>query len=176
MKKLSIMISTAMLLLCGFVFSGCGLKEVVADSYDTWYKYKSDKQLDIPIAPATSDEDSDTGMNLQNAEIYVFYNQDNGLTLAVQSETKQTVSLLQGFYEQEMSIVVGGTKEYPVETFGKIKWTALWSSGKLEKASEPLIHSAPDKCIVIGGDKAADAKIQWKKVLANYLLNSVLEE
>ena len=183
MKKYVKVIAIAAVLLSGLMLAGCAaaqtIKETVIenvnDSYNKWYKYKSKKQIDIPIASTSASDDEDIS-KLENAEIYVCFNPDKGLTVSIQSETTQTVELLKGLYQQEMKITVGGNKEYPLEDFGKKSWYTLWGSGKLEKASEPKIHAHPEECVLIGSEKAPGAKIQWKKLLANYLIGSLLED
>lgn len=183
MKKFLKIMTAAAVLLCGLALTGCGaaetiketVLETVNDSYNQWYKYKSTKPINIPIAAAGADEDEDV-KKLENADIYLFFNPDVGLTVSIQTETVQTVELLNGLYSQDMTITVGGNKEYPSSQFGKKSWYTVWGSGKLEKSSEPKIHAHPDECVEIGKGKAQNAQIQWKKFLANYLLNSLLDD
>lgn len=190
MKKITKILAAAAVLACGLILSGCAaaetIKETVVEnvngSYKQWYKYTSKKQIDVPLIDASIDEDKqpdDTPVSedkLKNAEIYLYFDPDVGLTVAVQTVTQQEVSLLGGIYTQNVDMVVGDFKEIPKEKFGKKSWYTVWGSGKLEKSSEPKIHKSPDECIRIGTDKAPKSKIQWKKVLANYLLDSLLDE
>ncbi len=179
MKKFLKIMTAAAVLLCGMVLTSCGLKEVVADSYNTWYKYKSDKEIDIPlIADSATDDDNaqESDQKLKNAEIYLYFDPDAGLTVSVQSKTTQTASFFNGLYSQTVTTYIGGNKQYTAEEFGSGKWTVLWTSGKIEKSSEPKIHSNPNECIDLSGTKQNGAKIQWKKFLANYLLKSFLGE
>ena len=183
MKKLLKIMTAAAVLLCGLALTGCGLKEIVKqtvdDSYNQWFKYKTEKKIDIPLLPAATDDlDSteESTQKLENAEIYLYFNPAAGLTVSIQSQTVQTVELLSGLYSQDLTITVGANKEYTLQEFGKTKWYALWGSGKIEESDEPEIHAHPEKCVVIGEGKAQNAKVQWKKFLANYLLDSLLED
>ena len=183
MKKLLKIMTAAAVMLCGLALTGCGLKEIVKqtvdDSYNQWFKYKSDKQISIPLLPAATDDldtTEESTQKLENAEIYLYYDPAVGLTVSIQSQTVQTVELLSGLYSQDMTITVGANKQYTADEFKKPKWYALWGSGKIEESDEPEIHAHPEKCVVIGEGKAQNAKVQWKKFLANYLLDSLLED
>ena len=194
MKKITKILAAAAVLACGLILSGCAaaetIKETVVEnvngSYKQWYKYN--KTVNVPLLKSSDSDDLDeeSTQQLKDAEIYFYFNptesdEDAGLTVSIQSQTQQTVELLKGLYSQNMTITVGANKNYSLNEFKKSHWYALWGSGKIQKASEPKIHSNPDECIVIGGNKEKDkeaknAKIQWKKVLANYLLKSLLED
>lgn len=187
MKKITKILAAAAVLACGLVLSGCAaaetIKETVVEnvngSYKQWYKYKSKNKVDVPLLDASVTEEDNTPEStnkLKDAQIYLYFDPDAGLTVAIQSTTTQEVSLLGGLYTQNMDVVVGDYKDFPLEKFGKKSWYTVWGSGKLEKSSEPKIHSNPDECIRIGTNKAPNSKIQWKKFLANYLLNSLIEE
>ena len=182
MKKFLKIMTAAAVLLCGLALTGCGLKEIVKEtaesSYKKWYKYKSEKPINIPLvanAAADTDTADESTQTLKNAEIYFYFDPDAGLTVAVQSVTTQDVQMLQGLIQQRIDFVIGSTKQYTLEEFGKYKWAALWGSGKVEEASAPKIYTNPSECIVLGSD-ANQPTIQWKKFLANYLLNKLLEE
>lgn len=185
MKKFLKIMTAAAVLLCGLAFTGCGaaetiketVLETVNDSYNQWYKYG--KQVDVPLLSASIEEQDNTPEStnkLKNAEIYVMFNPDVGLKIAIQSLTNQEVELLGGLYKQNMDIVVGDTYDVPLTKFGKKSWYTLWGSGKFEKDSAPKIITNPDECVIIGGNKAPNSKIQWKKFLANYLLDSLLDD
>ena len=193
MKKITKIIVAAAILLSGLLLVSCEaaqtIKETVVesvnDSYKRWYKYN--KPINVPLLASTASDDTavESDQKLKDAEIYFYFNpnadeDDAGLTVSIQSQTEQTVELLKGLYSQQMTITVGANNVYSLNDFKKAHWYALWGSGKIEKASEPKIHSTPDECVVIGGNQekdkeAKDAKIQWKKVLANYLLKSLLD-
>ena len=181
MKKLSKILIASAVLLCGLVITGCAaaetVKEIVYETHNRWYKYKSDKQIDIPVLAALEedgDNASESATKLENAEIYFYFDTNDGLLVAVQSETKQTVSMLKGLYEQEQTLVMGATKQFTKEQFSAAKWTALTVAIKLEQANKPEIYAHPERCIVLGSDENKP-KIQWKKFLANYLLGDYLE-
>ena len=182
MKKLSKILIASAVLLCGLVITGCAaaetVKEIVYETHNRWYKYKSDKQIDIPVLAALEedgDNASESATKLENAEIYFYFDTNDGLLVAVQSTTTQTVEMLKGLYSQDMTVVMGATKRFTKEQFGSGKWTALTMAVKLQAASEPEISAHPEKCIVLGGDENKP-KIQWKKFLANYLLGNYLED
>ena len=174
--------SIAALFLSGIVFTSCGVaeavKETVEGSYNQWYRYKNgDKTINIPMVNSV-DEDTDTAAEsdktLKNVEIYFYFAPDAGLTVAVQSVSTQDIELMNGLLKDKVEFVVGETHLYPLDKFGKGKWGALWGSGKLEKSSAPKIYTNPEQCIQL--DKEKGPKIQWKKFLANYLLNSLLDD
>lgn len=179
MKKLVKILSAAAVLLCGIMLTGCGaaetIKEYVDATHNTWYKYK--KKISIPVLDKTeadSDNAVESSNKLVDAEIYFYFDSNNGLKVAIQSETKQTVSFLKGLYEQEQTITMGATKQFTKEQFDSKKWTALTLGIRMEKADEPEISAHPERCIVLG-DNENKPKIQWKQFLANYLLGDVLE-
>ena len=187
MKKITKILAAAAVLACGLILSGCAaaetIKETVVEnvngSYKQWYKYKKgDKQVDIPVVAKAADDTenaTESSNKLKNVDIYFYFDPDVGLKIAIQSTTTQEVEMLKGLYKTQMDVVMGSTKDYSLATFGKKSWYTLWGSGKIEKTSAPKIVTNPDECIVLGKDNETPA-IQWKKVLANYLLDSLLEE
>lgn len=182
MKKIIKTMTALTVLLCGMMLCGCGVAEAVknsiSDTYNQWYKYNNgDKQIDIPMVNSVeedTDDASESSRTLKNAEIYFYFDPDAGLTVAVQSVTTQDVELMNGLLKDKIDFVVGETHLYPLEKFGKGKWTALWSSGKIEKATAPKIYTNPDECIQL--NKENGPKIQWKRFLANYLLTKFIED
>ena len=182
MKKFLKLFTVMTVLLCGLSLTGCAVaeavKESVGDSYKQWYKYKNgDKKIDIPMVNSVAEDTDDaaeSSRTLKNAEIYFYFDPNAGLTVAVQSVTTQDVELMNGLLKDKVDFVVGETHIYPFDKFGKGKWAALWGSGKLEKTSAPKIYTNPEQCIQL--DKENGPKIQWKKFLANYLLNKLLED
>ncbi len=182
MKKYVKIMAVAAILLSGLMLAGCAaaetIKEIVDSTHNTWYKYKSDKQIDIPVLSA-SEEDNDSAAEssnkLKDAQIYFYFDSNNGLLVAIQSETKQTVSILNGLYQQEQTLIMGSTKQFTKDQFDTNKWSAFVLGVKLEKTNEPEISAHPDRCIVLGSDQNKP-KIQWKKFLANYLLGHLLED
>ncbi len=181
MKKIITIMTAAAVLLSAILFTSCGVAEAIKDtvesSYHKWYKYKSSSQINIPVLSASeSDEDTtaESTQTLKNAEIYFYFNPDSGLTVAVQSTSSQDVDMLNGLISQRVDFVIGSKKSFALNDFGKVKWTALWSSGKIEKASAPKVVTNPDECILLDGTN--QPKIQWRKFLANYLLNKLLDD
>lgn len=181
MKKLTKILTITAILASIFAVTSCGVTEAIKDtvegSYDKWYKYdKGDKQIDIPLV-ATEQDDSEDGDgigSLNNADIYFMYNAEKGLTVAIQAVTEQNVEVLGGLVTNKMDLVVGSTKVYPPESFGKGKWAALWGSGKIKKDSAPEIYTNPKGCINLNSEDGP--KVQWRKFLANYLLNKLLDD
>ncbi len=174
MKKIIKIMTVAAVLLSGLVLTGCGAKEIITetikDSYKTWYKYE--KTVTIPLG-SNAEATGTTGEEhqLKDAELFVYFDPDAGLKVAVQSTSAQDVEMLGGLVTQTVDVTIGGTKSYDSSQFGKGKWAALWASGKFEKSSEPKVSSEPEKCVILAGDDKRDFQIQWKKVLVNYLLN-----
>ena len=182
MKKLTKIMIAAAVLLCGLVVTGCAaaetIKEIVDATHNTWYKYKTDRTIDIPVLAGSEADDDNTAESankLKDAEIYFYYDSNEGLLVAIQSKTEQKIEMLNGLYQQDMVIPMGATKQFTKEQFGTAKWTSLTLAIKLEKTSAPEIVSNPKGCIVLGNE-SNQPKIQWKKFLANYLLGSYLED
>lgn len=179
MKKLVKILSVAAVLLCGIMVTSCAaaetIKEVVDATHNTWYKYKN--KTSIPVlnkTEADSDNAVESSDKLKDADIYFYFDSNNGLKVAIQSESTQTVDFLNGLYEQEQKVIMGSTKQFTKEQFDSKKWTALTLAIRMEKADEPEISAHPDRCIVLGSNENKP-KIQWKKFLANYLLGDALE-
>ncbi|MBQ9626712.1 MAG: hypothetical protein IJR40_06010, partial [Treponema sp.] len=97
-----------------------------------------------------------------------------GFVVAIQASKDQNVDILGGLSEATVKVTAGGKKEYTLEQFGKGKWIALISAVPMSVSAEPKIISSPDECIML--DNLANFKIQWKKVLANFLLTKLLGE
>ena len=178
MKKLTKIMIAAAVLLCGLVVTGCAaaetIKEYVDSTHKTWYKYNGNS-IEIPLGKDDDSDSSATSKNLQNADIYVYY--DQGLTVAVQSETQQDVEMLGGLVTQKQTIVVGGKKTYTEKEFGTVKWTALLAAANFKsQSSAPKIVYDPDSCVIIGGDEAPNFKIQWKKFLKQKLIDTLIGE
>ena len=113
---------------------------------------------------------------LENAEFYVYFDSDDGLTVVVQSSKKENIELYGGAFSTSVDVVTGGKKQYPKEKFGAGSWTALMVSGAFEECDEPLISKDPSKCIPLFGEDKTPLTIQWKKVLKNYLINLLFHE
>ena len=177
MKKLTKIMIAAAVLLCGFVVTGCGaaaaIKEQIEQTYGKWYKYTG--TINVPLGN-TDSEDAKEEKTLKEAEVYVCFESDEGLTVAIQSTSTQNVEILNGLASTSVDIVTGGKKKFDAESFGAGKWTALMATGYFKPSSEPKISSEPDKCLVLMGEDKNEFQIQWRKVLRNYLINLVFPE
>ena len=163
-----------------FSITSCGLfesvKEALEESYNTWYVYTGDMKIDIPLGADADAEDEDSAAHmLKDVDFYLYFDADDGLTIAVQSECEQNVDVLGGLMSQTVTMYAGGTKQYP--DFSELKWQGAFMNLQqdLEECDEPAVSATPDKCLILAGDTAKDCKIQWKKVLATILLNQMLE-
>ena len=177
MKKITKILAAAAVLACGMMLTACGaaetIKEIVDSTHRTWYKYSGTTSIEVPLGDDDSTETSSTSKNLKDAEIYIYY--DHGLTVAVQSKSTQDIQLFDGLVTKQQEIYIGGTKTYTEQEFGTGKWTALLAAANFKKQSEaPKIVSDKDNCIIIGGDDAANYKIQWKKFLKQKLINALI--
>lgn len=180
MKKILTIMTAAAVLLAGLIFTSCGAKEIIKEtvdgSYKQWYKYKSNRQIDIPVLQSTADDNQadESTDKIKNAEIYFYYDKDIGLKVAIQASKEEQITLYNGLFSTRQELTIGSVKQYTPQEFGKVKWSALWGSGKLEKTNEPKIVAKPSECIVLG--EGTNPKIQWKKFLTNYLLDKLLED
>ena len=178
MKKFTKILGAAALLLCGLMITGCGvadaIKEQLEGTYDEWYKYNGNTTIDIPLGASDEAEDSAKTYDLKSVEFYVYFNTTTGLKVAVQSTKEQNIELYNGLFSTSTELTMGGVQTYPIETFGVAKWTALIATGYFVQSSEPKISSNPEECIKL--DDFDKCKIQWKKVLKQTLLNTLLGE
>lgn len=181
MKKITRTFVVLTVLLGVLSLTGCGLfesvKEALEESHDTWFKYTGDTQIDIPLgSDADADEKSAAAHTLQDVELYLYFDADEGLTVAVQSSYNQNVDVLGGLVTQTVTMYTGGTKTYT--DFTALKWDTAYMNLQmnLEECDEPEVSAHPEKCLILAGDDAKDCKIQWKKVLANILLQKLFEE
>lgn len=174
MKKLMNVLLAVAVLAGAVMMSGCGLRDYA--KYDTWYKYKSVDGISIPVGAAgTADSETAVGQMMENAELYVCYNETNGLKIAVQSTKEQKIEIAGGLLETSVDVVTGGTKEYTKEEFGPGKWTTLIVvTGKFEECNAPKIVTNPEQCINLTNNE--NFTFQWKKVLRNILINQLLGE
>ena len=173
MKKITNLFVVLSILAATVFMTGCGLKEAIDSTHNTWYKYNKAEGVDIPLGSDTTEEDS-TLNSLKGAEFYLYFDDDEGLLVAIQSVKQENVELYKGALSTTVDVVVGGTKQYTKEEFGAIKWGALVASGKVVKSEKPKIVAHPEQCFII--TDAVENGIQWKRVLANILLSGLLEE
>ena len=175
MKKIFKTLVAASVLLSGFVFTGCEffIQMSLKNTEGKWYKYGGEVPA-IPIgAPGDTNEDTQTG-SLENAELYFYFENGEGLKVAIQAETTQNVELFGGAVQTEMKLVTGSVHTY--DDFSAKKWVALTKLGTFAECDAPKVVTNPDECLLIGGEEANDMQIQWKKVLANIILSKLLGE
>ena len=177
MKKFTKILTAAAVLLSTLLITGCGatetIKELIDSTHKKWYKY-SGETIEIPVGTDDSETANSPG-SLKNAEIYVYY--DHGLTVAVQSASKQEVELWNGLINKTEEVVIGGPKTYTEEEFNSVKWTGLLAAANFKQQDNPpKIYADKDNCVIIGGDAVPNYKIQWKKFLKEKLIDTLLGE
>ena len=157
-------------IVCGMLMmSGCVFNDPFAETYDTWYKYNS--TVDVPTGTDGSEDDSATG-SLKGAEVYIYFDGESKLIVAIQKETTSTVDVpgSHGLLQTDVTLTTGGVKEYQK---GKTTWDTIYSFGSWTRVSQPpKIYSNPEDCVDF--TDALSNGIQWKKVLRRLLINKLL--
>ena len=177
MKKITGVITILAVLAGTLLATGCGLGEAIRATYYKWYKYTGDVKINIPLGSDANADDKGDGLHtLKDAEFYVYFDPDEGLTLAVQSEKTENVEMLGGLFSTDVEVTMGGTKQYPTSKFGVGNWTTLKTTVTLTACDAPKVYSDPEHCVILAGDKAGEFKIQWKKVFARTLFKALLGE
>lgn len=181
MKKFLTIMTAAAVLLCGLVLTGCGVKELVNSTYDTWYKYTGTiNNINIPLGADAEAESVSAGGTtesasnyLQSVEFYAFFDSSsNKLKVAVQGSKDQNVTLFGLIDGGTVKVTAGGVKEFDNGAFSSATWLTLVGSGKFVCSNTPTIVANPDSCILL--NDLTNFKIQWKKVLADILINQLL--
>lgn len=174
MKKIFRTLIAASVLICGMVFTGCDmfLNFKLKNTEGKWFKYEGEVQS-IPLGDNTAEEGDDTGV-LKDAELYFYFERDNGLTVAIQAESTQKIELFNGAASTELDLTTGRVNTYA--DFSTAKWISLTEIAPMTACEEPKVSADPEHCVLIGGENANDIKIQWKKVLANIILKKLLGE
>ena len=181
MKKLTKLFACLVIFASSLMLTSC-LFDWEA-TYDTWYRYIGG-ELDIPVvekanADADSVASSATG-DLKNAEFYVCFSPDKGLTVAVQSTKEQEISIAGGLLTTTANITTGGSKTYTGNQFGTIRWKLLYGTGLFVEDDTPKVIAKPEECIILAGDDetggANKFDFHWKKVLRTILINQILGE
>ena len=172
MKKITKLIAVFSLVAGVIMMCGCGLKSAIDATHNKWYKYNKEGGIDIPLGSDTS-ADAASALDLKNAEFYVYFDDDKGLLVAVQSTKSENVELYKGLMSTTVDVTVGSTKQYTKDEFGTGKWTTMIALGNFTPCNAPKIVSNPNECFVI--TNALENGIQWKKVLATILLESLLK-
>ena len=131
-----------------------------------WYKYA--QTVDIPLGTTDDVADSDV-KTLKDASLYVYYESGEGLKVAIQAETTESVQVLGGLLSQDVTVTAGAVYSFAPEKFGDGKWTALVALSTMEESDEPEVSANPEYCLLLGGETAKDTKVQWNKVLANVI-------
>lgn len=164
MKKLINVLFILGILAGSMVLSSCGIKQ----TFDKWYKYNGTFD-ELPIATAgTTDTGTQGDGTLKNAELYVSYNESNGLTLRVISKTKQTISFAGGAYEiPDVTVVFGAEQTYGPSEFGVGKWTLLVKLGSFIEEDPPSNYN--DISAALKG------KLNLKRIITEILLNMLQE-
>ena len=175
MKAIRSVFVAAAIFCAAALLTSCGSKdsfeELFAGTYNQWYKYKGSQNS---ISLGSSEDDSEAGKTLKNVEVFCKFNPASGLTIAVQASTSQNIDVLGGIAGTDVKLTTGGKKEYSLEQFNQAKWIGLYTAVPMSSSGTPKIISSPDECILL--DNLSDLKIQWKKVLAKFLLTNLLGE
>ena len=191
MKKIFKTLVVASVLLSGLVFTSCGyllekdkegnedltLKDYIINqklqkTEKIWFQYQGDVP-DIPIGATDNSKDDPSTGKLENAELYFYFDRNEGLKVAVQAETTQQVGLFGGAITTDMKLVTGSVHVY--EDFTVAKWITLTELSAMKESEEPKVSSNPDECLIIGGDEANSITVQWKRVLAEIILSKLLK-
>ena len=175
MKKIIRTLVAASVLICGMVFTGCDmfLNFKLKNTEGKWFKYEGEVP-DIPLGLTDdSKDDPDTG-KLKNAEIYFYFDRNEGLIVAVQASSTEEIELKDGLFQTKIEIITGNVKTY--EDFTTTRWISLTEVAPMTACEAPKVYTNPKECFLIGGENASDIKIQWKKVLANIIINKLLGE
>ncbi len=170
MKKSIRLLSVLLVLFAGCLVTGCMIQDALQDTHGQWYKYN--KTVDIPLGK-TGEED-EAIKELKGASLYVYYETDIGLKVAIQAETKESVEVLGGLFSQDVDITAGAV--YDFENFTDTKWAALVLVSGMAPSTAPAVYTTPEKCLILGGEKAKETKVIWKKVLAEIILKKLLGE
>lgn len=170
MKKFFNVLVATSILICGFVFTGCNAAAMLGSTTNQWYSYA--RTVDIPLG-ITGDED-DAVSTLKDANIYFYFDEEEGLTVAVQAETEESVDILGGLLSQKVDITAGAS--YQFENFNSATWLTLVALSGCCKCDEPKVVSDPEECLILGGENAKETKVVWKKVLAEIIMNKLLGE
>ena len=167
MKKINSLFAVLAIICGALILSGCVFNDPYASTYDTWYKYNG--TVDVPTGNDDSEDDSATG-SLKGADVYVYFDGDNKLILAIQKDTTETVDVAGGLLQTDVAITTGGVKEFEKS---KPTWVTIYSFGSWRKVSEPpKIYSDPEHCVNF--TDAAKNGIQFKKMLKKMLINKLL--
>ncbi|MBO4533528.1 MAG: hypothetical protein J5726_07525 [Treponema sp.] len=148
----------AAVLLGTMALTGCMFSD---ETYDTWYKYDGDIK-NLPVADAGTAAGAD-GM-MENAQLYVKYNGDEGLTICVVTTTKQTISCAGGLVEiPDVEVAVGGEKKFAKSEFGPTRWNILVRLADFIEEDPPKYNNVPE----------LTANFNLRRILLEFLINTL---
>lgn len=158
MKKIMKVLLAAAVLLGTMALTGCMFSD---ETYDTWYKYDGDIK-NLPVADAGTAAGAD-GM-MENAQLYVKYNGDEGLTICVVTTTKQTISCAGGLVEiPDVEVAVGGEKKFAKSEFGPTRWNILVRLADFIEEDPPKYNNVPE----------LTANFNLRRILLEFLINTL---
>ncbi|MBE6350827.1 MAG: hypothetical protein E7062_08805 [Spirochaetaceae bacterium] len=165
MKKLLFVFLT----LVAFTLVGCDFLGDMENYYsDKWYQYDPEKisELKIPIGASDNSADDKTTNFIDIAEFYAFYNKTDGLRIIIAQSPENSGD----------SKPIYGEKKYTAEEFSTARWISLVELGNLKPLeTEPVVVSNHafyrDFSSIINGEG-----IQWKRILADILIDKLLAE
>lgn len=158
MKKIMKILLAAALLAGAVMMTGCNFGD---ETYDTWYKYNGEIK-NLPVADKGTSAGAD-GM-MENAQLYVRYNDDEGLTICVVTTTKQTISCAGGLVEiPDVEVAVGGEKKFAKSDFGPTRWQFLVRLGDFIEEDPPKYNNVPE----------LTANFNLRRILLEFLINTL---
>ena len=172
MKKITRTLMVFAVLLGVFSITSCGLfesvKEALSETYDTWYVYNNDGNRLVSINLDGPDESATDGV-LSDAEVYVKFNDEDGLDVLICTTKEQTISYLGGTYNVSTTLTTGATKNYPPSaTINSASWLFMIDSGKFEEEEPPKID--------ITLEQVLNGEFSLKRFLVQLLAAKLLEE
>ena len=174
MKKITNLFVVLSILAATVFMTGCGLKEAIDSTHNKWYKYTGgDGVIDVPCGDDTT-ADSTTAGTLKNTELYLYYDDDDGLLVVLQKDSVQSVDLVGGLLTEDITITSGAKKQYTKADFGPVKWGIAVGSGAITPCETPKFIADHDHCVDLS--EALANGIQWKKFLRDILINQLFPE
>ncbi|MBR6341492.1 MAG: hypothetical protein IKR64_06300 [Treponema sp.] len=162
MKKISKILIVFGVLAAAFVATSCGS---LNRTYDVWYKYTNTiAELPVGTEPENpADDDPNSKGMLKNAQLYVKFNETDGLTVRVITSTQQTVTCAGGYISiPDVTIVTGFEKKYGKENFGPGRWTLLIGLGSFIEEDPPTQWTDISNI--------ANAQFDIRRLVADFLL------
>ncbi len=200
MKKFTKIMSIAAVLLCGLMITGCGdtadrLKEALSGPKDTWfrrtveYTNKDGEKTDLYVYMCYSD----TGYTANDMDSTAQAKMKSGLTVVVTSKTEADTNpvisgltsgkyILKNFSDQtatdlddtdddsNLDSSKKGKKSFKMST---AKWNWMYNTVTLEKQNGTITPLRDDANY---SELTNLSSFSWKKVMASYLLDNLLED